>query len=256
MTTYPKISRRLLWIARGLCAVCFLALVVSATAQEAAIVPNSIIVVFHDQTLPADAAARVQRAGGTVVSTMDNVGVLVARPANADSASLIRNLRKDNAILDADYDRMLWLIAPNQVAPETSPITQDDVPHPGPTFSSSLPADFFYTSSPQQWAVKRVGAQGGGIAGGSNGAWDITKGAGVKIAILDTGVNPEHPDVSGNLIFNATFTSYDPPSLARRTAKSPILLIRTSCGTCRWTRTATAPGRRRWRLVLPAQARD
>src|SRR5438445_6950478 len=121
MTTYPKISRRLLWIARGLCAVCFLALVVSATAQEAAIVPNSIIVVFHDQTLPADAAARVQRAGGTVLSTMDNVGVLVARPANADSASLIRNLRKDNAILDADYDRMLSLIAPNQVAPETSP---------------------------------------------------------------------------------------------------------------------------------------
>jgi subtilisin family serine protease len=202
----------LLLIACGLCAVCSLALAVPAKAQEAPILPNSIMVVFNSQTLPADAAARVQRAGGTVVSTMDNVGVLVARPANADSASLIHNLRKDNAILDADYDRMLSLIAPKQIAPEISPIPQDDIPHPGPTFSSSLPADFFYTSSPQQWAVKRVGAQGGGIAGGSNGAWDITKGKGVKIAILDTGVNPEHPDVSGNLIFNATFTSYDPVS--------------------------------------------
>jgi subtilisin family serine protease len=221
MTTYHRVSRRLLWIACGLCAVCFLALQVPATAQEVPSIPNSIIVVFNSQTLPADAAARVQRAGGTVVSTMDKVGVLVARPGNADSASLIRNLKKDNAILDADYDRMLSLIGPNQVAPETSPTPQDDVPHPGPTFSSSLPADFFYTSSPQQWAVKRVGAQGGGIAGGSNGAWDITKGAGVKIAILDTGVNPEHPDVSGNLIFNATFTSYDPDNFGPQNCEVP-----------------------------------
>src|SRR5438445_11868455 len=106
MTTYPKISRRLLWIARGLCAVCFLALVVSATAQEAAIVPNSIIVVFHDQTLPADAAARVQRAGGAVLSTLDDVGVLVAGPANAECASLIRNLGNDNAIRHAGDDRL------------------------------------------------------------------------------------------------------------------------------------------------------
>jgi len=221
MTTFPKVSRRLLWIAGGLCAVCLLALAVPATTQEAPIISNSIIVVFQGQTLPADAAARVQRAGGTVVSTMNNVGVLVARPANVDAASLIRNLKKDSAILDADYDRMLSLIAPSEVATETSPTPQDDIPHPGPTFSSALPADFFYTSSPQQWAVKRVGAQGGGIAGGSNGAWDITKGAGVKIAILDTGVNPEHPDVSGNLIFNATFTSYDPVNFGPQNCEVP-----------------------------------
>ncbi len=222
MTTHPRISRRLLWIAGALCAVCFLALAVPGTAQEVPIIPNSIIVVFQGQTLPADAAARVQRAGGTVVSMMDKVGVLVARPATVNSASLIQNLKKDNAILDADYDRMLSLIAPSQVAPEISPITQTDIAHPGPTFSSALPADFFYTSSPQQWAVKRVGAQGGGIAGGSGaGAWDTTKGAGAKIAILDTGVNPLHPDVSGNLIFNATFTSYDPASFGPQNCEVP-----------------------------------
>jgi subtilisin family serine protease len=210
MKSYPSISRRMLWIAGGLCAVCFFTLTVLAATQEARNIPNSVIVVFQGQALPADAAARVQRAGGTVVSTMNNVGVLVAQPATVNSATLIKNLKKDTAVLDADYDRMLSLIAPNQVASEMGPISQTDIAHPGPTFSSALPADFFYTSSPQEWAVKRVGAQGGGIAGGASGAWDITKGAGVKIAILDTGVNPEHPDVSGNLIFNATFTSYTP----------------------------------------------
>ena len=210
MTSYPSISRPMLWIASCLCVLCFFALAAFSVAQEAPIISDSIIVVFQNQTLPADAAARVQRAGGAVVSTMNNVGVLVARPATVNSAALINNLKKDSAILDADYDRMLSLIAPSQVASEMGPISQTDIAQPGPTFSSALPADFFYTSSPQQWAVKRVGAQGGGIAGGANGAWDITKGAGVKIAILDTGVNPEHLDVSGNLILNATFTSYTP----------------------------------------------
>jgi subtilisin family serine protease len=221
MKSYPRISRRALWIAGGLCAVCVFALAVPATTQEAPIVANSVILVFQGQTLPADAAARVQRAGGTIVSTMDSVGVAVARPATVDSSTLIRNLKKDSAILDADYDRMLSLPAPDLVVTETGPTPLDDIPHPGPTFSSSLPADFFYTSSPQQWAVKRVGAQGGGIAGGSNGAWDVTKGAGVKVAILDTGVNPEHPDVSGNLIFNATFTSYDSVNFGPQNCEVP-----------------------------------
>ena len=219
--SFAKVSRHVLRIGGSLCAACLLAFAAPASTQEAPIITNSVIVVFQGQTLPADAAARVQRAGGTVVSAMNDVGVVVARPVTVNSASLIRNLKKDRAILDADYDRMLSLIAPNQVAPESGPIAQDDVPHPGPTFSSSLPADFFYTSSPQQWSVKRVGAQGGGIAGGSNGAWDVTKGAGVKIAILDTGVNPEHPDVAGNLIFNATFTAYDPVNFGPQNCEVP-----------------------------------
>ena len=221
MTSYGRTLFRLLRTAGSLCAVCFFALAVPARTQEAPIIPNSIVVVFQGQTLPADAAARVQKAGGAVVSTMANVGVLVARPAKVDSATLIQNLKKDSAILGADYDRMLSLIAPGQVASETGPITQTDIAHPGPTFSNLLPADFFYTSSPQMWSVKRVGAQGGGIPGGSGGAWDTTKGAGAKIAILDTGVNPAHPDVSGNLIFNATFTSYDPASFGPQNCEVP-----------------------------------
>src|SRR5215469_1424712 len=171
---------------------------------------NSFVVVFNSPTLPADAANRVQAAGGRVTATMPSAGVLAAAATTVDRATFLQNLRNDTAIKAADYDIVLSLIAPAQITSDPAGSPATDVAHPGPTFSSALPADFFYTSSPQQWSVKRVGAQGGGIAGGSNGAWDTTKGAGIKIAILDTGVNPEHLDVSGNLIFNATFTSYTP----------------------------------------------
>lgn len=194
----------------GLFALLALTVAGSAFAQvkEAPIVPDRIIVIFQSQPLPADAADRVQQAGGEVVSSLDEVGILVASPVSADGDTLIRNLRRDSAVFDADYDRMIGLIEPVQVeADEQTDLSPDThLPHPLPTFSPALPPDFFYTSTPQQWSVKRVGATGGGVPGGGAGAWDITKGAGAKIAILDTGVNPVHPDVASNLIFNFTFT--------------------------------------------------
>ena len=158
--------------------------------------------------MPADAAQRGQKAGGKITASLAEVGVLVGEPVSVDGATLLENLRRDNAILFADYDRVLNLIAPVAISADevTSTFPQAHLPHPLPTFSPALPADFFYSSSPQQWSVKRVGATGGGVPGGGHGAWDVTRGAGTRIAILDTGVDPAHPDVSGNLIYNRALT--------------------------------------------------
>lgn len=194
-------------------AVVLLAVAPPAQAQQAASnVPDRIIAVFNSGTLPADAAARVQNAGGQVVLSLDSVGVAVASPVSVDSTTLLQNLRKDPAILGADYDLLLNVIQPADFAADDDLGLSPDVdpPQPLPTFSASLPADFFYTSSPQMWSVKRIGAAGGGIptpAGDpTTGAWDVTFGDGAKIAILDVGVNPAHKDVKDNLIFNTTVT--------------------------------------------------
>jgi len=185
----------------------------NAAVVEAPIVPNRILVLFNGSKLPDDAAARIAGAGGQMVHGIGAVGIAVATPATADGATLIRNLHNDPAILDADYDRMVGLIAPAQtIADDTADVSPDQLAHPLPTFSTALPPDFFYTSTPQQWPAKRIGASGGGItvpAGDpTSGAWDVTFGAGAKIAILDTGVNPAHPDVKDNLAFNLALTSY------------------------------------------------
>jgi lantibiotic leader peptide-processing serine protease len=183
-----------------------------AAAKEAPIVPNRIVVVFKGQALPADAAQQIQQAGGKLVKGLTEVGIAIAAPNGVDAATLISNLRKSSSIQDADYDRVMTLIAPGVAAAGQRSATSPDThfPHPLPDFSPLLPADFLYTSTSMEWAVKRVGAQGGGIPGGGSGAWDVTKGAGVTIAILDTGINPVHPDISPNLIgaySEATFST-------------------------------------------------
>jgi lantibiotic leader peptide-processing serine protease len=185
----------------------------NASVAEAPIVPDRILVLFRADSLPSDADARIAAAGGQMVHGIGNVGIAVVTPTTTDAATLIRNLRNDFTILDADYDRMVGLIAPTQIsADDTADVSPDMLTHPLPTFSPALPPDFFYTSTSQQWPAKRIGAAGGGIAtppgAPTSGAWDVTFGAGAKIAILDTGVNPVHPDVKDNLVFNLALTSY------------------------------------------------
>src|SRR5438034_8174609 len=84
----------------------------NATAAEAPIVPDRILVLFKGNSLPANADARITAAGGQMVRGIGAVGIAVATPTTTDAATLMQNLRNDSTILDADYDRTEGLIAP------------------------------------------------------------------------------------------------------------------------------------------------
>jgi hypothetical protein len=57
--------------------------------------------------------------------------------------------------------------------------------------------------SPQGWAVRATGGYGDSVPGGAAaGPWNTSLGAGVRIAILDSGVDANHPDISPNLALN------------------------------------------------------
>src|SRR5437667_6775482 len=86
----------------------------NARVREAAIVPSRVIVVFTSNTLPTDAAARVQKAGGRLIRTLGPVGIAIVVPVSVDGSTLIRKLRRDPAIFNAEYDRVVNLIAPAQ----------------------------------------------------------------------------------------------------------------------------------------------
>ena len=59
----------------------------TAAQRDAGVAASRVIVVFRNATLPADADARVNRAGGTVVARLNAVGVLVAAPASDAQAA-------------------------------------------------------------------------------------------------------------------------------------------------------------------------
>lgn len=62
-------------------------------------------------------------------------------------------------------------------------------------YALGIPNDPYYS---QQWGLEKIQAVG---------AWDKTSGDGVDIAILDTGVDDTHPDLTGKVIARANFTT-------------------------------------------------
>ncbi len=150
--------------------------------------------------------------------------------ASIDDASMMRRLA---AMPDVDYvlhDRTVSaskLILGPAIHPSFSvvlgpvPVTVHPIgPATGHDPDSSLtpvppappapPTDIFY-NSPQGWAVRQAGGYGNNVPGGpAHGPWDTTMGKGVRIAILDSGVDATHPDIAPNLALNITEVSQDP----------------------------------------------
>jgi subtilisin family serine protease len=79
---------------------------------------------------------------------------------------------------------------------------------PGSTAKRSGPIQLNVTSdaayaTPAGWAVRAAGGYGAGLDGGtSTGPWNVSMGAGVRIAVLDSGIDEHHPDLAPNLALN------------------------------------------------------
>lgn len=46
--------------------------------------------------------------------------------------------------------------------------------------------------------------------------WSLTKGEGIKVAVLDTGVDPKHPDLAPNIVKGINFTTSNPTDFVDR----------------------------------------
>lgn len=70
----------------------------------------------------------------------------------------------------------------------------------GQPAQSLLSSDTYFSD---QWGLKNTGQYGAAYAGidvKAEPAWGITTGAGIKLAILDTGIDVNHPDLAGNIV--------------------------------------------------------
>jgi hypothetical protein len=195
------------------------------TRSLESIVPNRLVVVYRPGTLPSEANAIASLAGARSVVHLSRLGMssLQLEPASPSALNLtaarLRSLPQVAAVLQDRYvtgQAILPIQTPqfaspsplisNQpVAPLPVPRPQPrPIPTPNPDPVSSASPDAFY-DSPQGWAVQQAGGFGDSVPGAASlGPWNITRGAGVRIAILDSGVDASHPDIAPNLALNLT----------------------------------------------------
>jgi subtilisin family serine protease len=204
----------------------FFARLAGAQIDTTSIAPHRYLVLYRNATIPGDAESRVASAGAQLIRRNEHFGIAaVESTVPEDDASTLHRLAAQPNVDYVLHDRIvsahrlrLQSITPASIgvniagqAPNSStavgrlpthgPIltTPPNLPTPPPP----PPYDTYYTTTPQGWAVQQVGGYGNNVPGGpAHGPWDTTMGKGVRIAIIDSGVDQTHPDIAPNLALN------------------------------------------------------
>lgn len=146
----------------------------SAATQGA---DSTYIVLYHDGASSADAAATVSNAGGTLVASYSQIGVVIARSGDPDFAAAVQqNGNVAGAARTGGFATKVSDVMDNS-GPVDAP-----VPAPGSDPLSGL-----------QWDMNQINApQARAINGGSPG---------VVVGDIDTGLDFTHPDLAPNVDF-------------------------------------------------------
>jgi subtilisin family serine protease len=140
---------------------------------------QTYLVVYHQQAMPADAAATIAGAGGTVVATYDAIGVAVVRSDNtAFSSNLALDSRVDGVSTTAGFATRLN----DGVNTDTTATVDTAAPAPGGDTLSGL-----------QWDMNQIQAPAARAINGGSPA--------VTVGDIDTGLDYTHPDLAANVDF-------------------------------------------------------
>jgi subtilisin family serine protease len=163
-------------------AIVFLGLVLGLASQGWAAETretDSFLIRLNGQA-PADLADQVEAAGGALVRVHPEIGYAAATSTDPGFAA---ELKKSNSVASVDRDlQVRWVPGASELQVSQGP---DAASHTTVTPSSAL----FHAC---QWNLRQVDAPG---------AWakDQLGDPGVKVAVLDTGVDPFHVDLAGKI---------------------------------------------------------
>ncbi|PPT91306.1 S8 family peptidase [Xanthomonas theicola] len=157
----------------------------------------------------APLGARVLRRTGTGASLLDVARTL----SSAEQATLLAELRADPDVQYAAFERMLRPIddlrgGVVEVAAATADTRQA-------ASAAAIPNDKFYAQ--RQWHL-----QGGSGGIRAPGAWARSTGKGVVVAVLDTGILPDHPDLKNNDHLLPGYDFISNPVVSRRASGARV----------------------------------
>ena len=155
---------------------------------------GNYLVIFHGNNLPADVEEDVIAAGGQVRTRFDQVGAALV---TTEASSFVADMAAMPGVQYVIPDVVL-----NWHPGETYVEVLEGEPATLPAGESIGDDEWFYNA--YQWSMKAIDAPG---------AWDAGyTGAGVRVAILDSGIDPTHPDLAPNLntALSTSFVPYEP----------------------------------------------
>jgi thermitase len=151
---------------------------------------------FKPGVSQADQHAVHVRKGGIVMGEMNPIAVTVVSVPPGREAAAAEDYRNDQSVVYAE---------PDQIA------------------SAAATANDTYYAGGYQWNLSKIQAPA---------AWDYTKGsAAIKVAVLDSGINRDHPDLAGKVLTNVNFSLSPLPDVAGHgTAVAGIIAATTNNG--------------------------
>ena len=151
------------------------------------------LVAFKEGTTAAQREAALKELGATKADDLSEIGVLVAEIPEAKMFSAFAEKAASRSeVLEVyeDIHRNWLLEAPAFRAPFSFDAVRAALPTVTPPPARPifpLPAGVDAAEVP--WGINRVDAPA---------AWAVTKGEGVKVAVIDTGIDCNHPDLKAN----------------------------------------------------------
>jgi lantibiotic leader peptide-processing serine protease len=160
-----------------LAAAVFVTVASAATSGSAGAAVN-YVVLYKSQAVPKDVASTISAAGGSLVYSYGQIGVVIARSSNdAFRANLLKDTRIENASSTAGFATRL----PNEQA--AAGPADGDLPN--------APASDTDNLSPLQWDMRQIHTpEAHAVTGGSPA---------VVVGDIDTGLDYHHPDLAPNV---------------------------------------------------------
>jgi thermitase len=138
-------------------------------------VPGQLVVGFDPDATEKQQRKAVNKAGATIEQDLDSIdGALVSvDPDETDAAAE-----------ELSHQRAVDYVEPNYIL-----------------HAHRLANDRFFG---EQWGLRNIGQYGGkpGADIHASEAWDVTTGANVTVAVIDTGIDYAHPDLAPNMWTN------------------------------------------------------
>lgn len=142
---------------------------------------KSYLINFTGTQLPADLAAQISAAGGSVTTSFGQIGVALAASSDPGFAARAGKIK---GVASIDEDMVVQWVNPERVV-EAGEVSSDVVVTPDATFGNAE------TFRRIEWAPDAVHAPE---------AWDAgARGAGARVAVLDGGIRSTHIDIAPRL---------------------------------------------------------